>query len=486
MLAELSRSIKCKSVFYFLISIYRPELVRPSVGKHPTGIGQGTSGTSVIQASPNYSSSTTTPSQASVILTMTDHSVAVPVSNQHQVNASAVPQTLRVHTAAGAGTETVIQDGREIFTVDAQGTLTPIGASTGVGVVDHLSTVQHQQSQLPHHSTTVVPTMINQVVDTQTVTVTSLPPHSGAPILLEKALTSSASSSTMAVKTEPDVEPRDLSRFHPVDKMGFSKGNAFSSSSATDSETVMYGGQRVEISNKNLSEHSITSGHSKMVSSSKNENSSNNHHNHQSLPSALINSQSGRKVIGNIRADSIEIKTEDGEGIAPSLLETPAGGTVVLTSESRLPGTIFVNQTNNGEGNNNGNVQHSWNEQEGAPVYHWSRLVPLITADSNSSDTKEEFEEKPTINGDVIVNGQERDDDFAKQEILDDLTPDRKESFGQDLDFDIAADDDDVFISEYENNMSLSNKRRTQSLGALPGKDDPKSPRKVSYFICKK
>ena len=328
----------------------------------------------------------------------------------------------RVGFGVHPGSETVIQDGREVLTVEnrvpGNGPSASFSQSSPAGVVDARGTA---------------------------VTTIS---EGEVPVLLEKALTSS-----LSVKSEPELEPHDLSRFCQNERVGFS--NRISN----EPQKVIY--SSLAVSSSSINENCVRIETADYV------------------PTSTLSTRHPRKMqtgLTSERVETAEIKTEDRN--APSVVETP-GGTVILASERRVRGGVGQIRvvTRAGDGDDGSAVQTTWSERDGTPVYHWSQLVPLITTTPHSPlVTKGECsEDKPMTNGNVITNGQDPENKDAATDVIQD----RRESVGNETDFDPNTDDDDVFVSEYEGSLSAGNKRRTQSLGALPGKDDPKSPRKV-------
>lgn len=125
-----------------------------------------------------------------------------------------------------------------------------------------------------------------------------------------------------------------------------------------------------------------------------------------------------------------------------------------------------IHSTNDGRDENGFDNGQKGNQACGdshpIPVFPWHSLVPFLT---NQPSTSPVNSAPPSVST-----------------ITDQLLPSQSQSeiAGPGVTGDQEDGDDDVFLSTSEVGLSTNpSKRRTQSLSALPAKDEPKSPRKV-------
>lgn len=266
---------------------------------------------------------------------------------------------------------------------------------------------------------------------------------------------------SISLKSETARPPQNLSRFC-IEKLGFSNGNASGADmKMEEAEDVIVGGPEGEL---------VQLGSSVTLK---------------------LEGVQDPSIIGN------KIETDLGTSATKTFPRTQPG-TLILAAAA--PSTGAGNQvghclgvhvvTSGVEGHSANAVRETWSEIDERPVYHWSQLVPLITAASPpnpktetqaslGSDTGETS--KPAT---VAVPSGPAPPQAALGADCGSLegANERRESVGggQESEGELATDDDDVFVPDGDASLMESNKRRTQSLGALPMKEEPKSPRKVS------
>lgn len=403
-------------------------------------VSQIPGGTSVIRASPSHT----------VPVGQSPGSTTTMSMNHPQVTLSAAgPAGVHLHQAP----ESVIQDRRELLT-----TLNPRVTTMNNQVVN--------TSQHGHHPRVLGLPGVADTSGTNPPTVA----------ILEKVLTSSVPSTA---KTDPDQQPQDLSnRFHPIERSGFSsdKPGLTNGKSGSDCE------QRVS-ENSGEQEGLLLRANNAAVRDSR------VHVSEQSSVNSDVLKQETPDSKENL---TCQVKTEV-TPLTTSFMTGTSAGAVIITTEPR--GHITVSGSEQvvvppPSTREDLKEEVSWGEQHDQPTYHWSQLVPLITTPnrniSNQQQPKNEIDIKPTTNGDVLTNGGEHlgsTNDGVGNSRGAEGGQNRRESCNQDVDFDLSADDDDVFVTELESATSTNNKRRTQSLGSFSGKEEPKSPRKVCVGV---
>ncbi|XP_037781346.1 LOW QUALITY PROTEIN: protein capicua homolog [Penaeus monodon] len=407
--------------------IIRPELVRP-VTKLPSTVSQATGGTSVIRASPSHAMPVGQPHGVSSALSIQGPQATLAMTG---------PSGMRLHQAP----DSVIQDGRGVLTIHP-----------------HVSTLSSQvitTSSQGHHE---------KIMDSGEAVVSEAGQSSA--VILEKALTSASES-----KPDSEPQPQDLSnRFRPIERLGFSneQPDIADMKSGNDGEGHMGGSGEQEGLLLRASSATVREG--------------------------KINTSDQMTTIETVGIKKEEtpnqrtvVKTEV-MPLTTSYLTGPNSGAVIITqprSHVSLPSTDHV-MVDASSGKEEEGREVTWDQQQNQPMYHWSQLVPLITTPNrnanNQQPPKNEIEVKPATNGDVITNGkgiaESMNDGVAGNNRTREDGQERRESCSQETDFDMTADDDDVFLTDLDNTASTNNKRRTQSLGSFSGKEEPKSPRK--------
>lgn len=303
------------------------------------------------------------------------------------------------------------------------------------------------------------------------VTVTSSNNQSTVAIL-EKVLTSTVPNTA---KASNDSQPQDLSnRFRPVDKAGFSGEQA----TIVVEETV--GGEQIAGENNGEQEGLLLRAavRDSMIS----------------IPEQASFTNSGVKHDTSEDKNSVvnQAKSELTTLASPF---TTNGGAVIITTQQRGHGAAAEHVVIHTQAvKEEITVEAKWDNQQqqqsqphSQQTYHWSQLVPFITTPSKNvagqqqqQQGKSEADPKPTVNGDVTVNGN-RPTGSTSDARMSESGQSRRE-FSQDVDFDFA-DDDDVFVSDLDASTATTtdNKGRTRSLGSFSGKEEPKSPRKVRF-----
>lgn len=308
------------------------------------------------------------------------------------------------------------------------------------------------------------------------VTVTSANSQSTVAIL-EKVLTSSV---TNTAKTNSDSQPQDLSnRFHPVDNSGFSGDQ-----SIVVEENVNSGSEQNTGENSGEQEGLLLRANSAAVRDGM-----------ISIPEHGSFSNGATKQEVHDKNNVInQVKSE------LTTLASPftTNGAVIITTQHRGHGATAASEhvvIHTQAAKEEITVEAKWDnqqqQQQGQQTYHWSQLVPFITTPSKSvpgqQQTKSEADAKPTVNGDVTVNGKGHAGGTSDARGCEGGQS-RRESCGQDVDFDLSADDDEVFVSDLDASTTAAadNKGRTRSLGSFSGKEEPKSPRKVNFMLKRK
>lgn len=414
--------------------IIRPELLRP-VTKMPSTVSQVAGGTSVIRASPSHTLPVGQSPGSSATLNMNNPQVTVSTTGATGVHLHQAP-------------ESVIQDRRELLTLNSC-----------------VTTINNQVVNTSQHGHP------SRVLGLPGVTVTSgtNPPTVA---ILKKVLTSSVPSTA---KTDPDPQPQDLSnRFLPIEQSGFSNDHPGLTNGKSSSDCE----QRVS-ENGGEQEGLLLRANNAAVRDSR------IHVSEHSPVNADVPKQEAPDSKENL---ANQVKTEV-TPLTTSFLSGTSAGAVIITTEPR--GHIAVSGSEHvvvpsPSTREDLKEEVSWGEQHDQPTYHWSQLVPLITTPNRSMSNqqqqpKNDIDIKPTTNGDVLTNGGEHlgsTNDGVGGSRAGEGGQNRRESCSQDVEFDLSADDDDVFVTELESASSTNNKRRTQSLGSFPGKEEPKSPRK--------
>ncbi|XP_071548691.1 uncharacterized protein [Panulirus ornatus] len=414
--------------------IIRPELLRP-VTKMPSTVSQVAGGTSVIRASPSHTLPVGQSPGSSTTLNMNNPQVTVSTTGATGVHLHQAP-------------ESVIQDRRELLTLNSC-----------------VTTINNQVVNTSQHGHP------SRVLGLPGVTVTSgtNPPTVA---ILKKVLTSSVPSTA---KTDPDPQPQDLSnRFLPIEQSGFSNDHPGLTNGKSSSDCE----QRVS-ENGGEQEGLLLRANNAAVRDSR------IHVSEHSPVNADVPKQEAPDSKENL---ANQVKTEV-TPLTTSFLSGTSAGAVIITTEPR--GHIAVSGSEHvvvpsPSTREDLKEEVSWGEQHDQPTYHWSQLVPLITTPNRSisnqqQQPKNDIDIKPTTNGDVLTNGGEHlgsTNDGVGGSRAGEGGQNRRESCSQDVEFDLSADDDDVFVTELESASSTNNKRRTQSLGSFPGKEEPKSPRK--------
>lgn len=310
------------------------------------------------------------------------------------------------------------------------------------------------------------------------VTVTSANSQSTVAIL-EKVLTSSVPS---AAKANSDSQPQDLSnRFHPLDNSGFSG----SDQSIVVEENMTSSGEQNTDENNGEQEGLLLRANSAAVRDGMIAISEN-----ASFNSGAIK-QEGHDDKNNVLN---QVKSELTALASPF---TTNGGAVIITTQPRGHGAggasehVVIHTQGSKE---EITVEAKWDnqqQQQGQQTYHWSQLVPFITTPnktvSGQQQVKSQADVKPTVNGDVTVNGKGPAMSTSEARGCEGGQS-RRESCGQDVEFDFSADDDEVFVSDQDGSTAAAtdNKGRTRSLGSFSGKEEPKSPRKVKSTVKSK
>ncbi|KAB7498571.1 putative transcription factor capicua [Armadillidium nasatum] len=259
--------------------------------------------------------------------------------------------------------------------------------------------------------------------------------------VLEKQIVSSVDN-----KSEEISQPQDLSRFCHIEKMGFSNGSLQGDAKLEDVKEVVvnHEGDLMQIGSN------VTVKYEKLENEIKMENPDTSH-----IPKLYTRNQTSTLILAT-----------------PSV-------TQANSHRVEVQGINTLPLANSAIEEQNSNIQQdsSWSEIEGGrPVYHWSQLVPLITSASPSSTVSKTEEVVSNENGDINKVPSQLD---GYLQVTEQSGNERRESVSQESEYDMATDDDEVFLSEADGILLGSNsKRRTQSLGALPIKEEPKSPRK--------
>uniref|UniRef100_T1J6P3 HMG box domain-containing protein n=1 Tax=Strigamia maritima TaxID=126957 RepID=T1J6P3_STRMM len=103
-----------------------------------------------------------------------------------------------------------------------------------------------------------------------------------------------------------------------------------------------------------------------------------------------------------------------------------------------------------------------WNDSRSIPVFPWHSLVPFLTNNRSASPCSA----PPSLTAEPSSSNNPISNDSAGQDQV--LLADQDDG------------DDDVFVSNTDSEDVLTSaKRRSQSLSALPAKEEPKSPRKM-------
>lgn len=412
----------CIYLLHLYFVFHRPELLRP-VTKMPSTMVHVAGGTSVIRASPSQ---------------------GVPMGQPQGITN---PQDATSHQTP----ESVIQDRRYIHNF-----------SRGIGI-NNQALASHQA----HASRILAPG----------VTVTSAN-NQATVAILEKVLTSTVPNTA---KANNDSQPQDLSnRFRPVDKSGFNSEQA----TIVVEETVGSSGEQMTGENSGEQEGLLLRANSAAVRDGM-----------ISLPEQVSFTNSGGKHDAGEDKNSVvnQAKSELTTLASPF---TTNGGAVIITTQQRGIGataehvvihTQAVKEEITVEAKWDNHQQQQQQQQQGQQTYHWSQLVPFITAPNKNAQgqqqqSKGEADAKPTVNGDVTVNGKGPTGSTSEARMSE-SGQSRRELCGQDVDFDFA-DDDDVFVPDLDaaTTTTTDNKGRTRSLGSFSGKEEPKSPRKVSAW----
>lgn len=404
--------------------IIRPELVRP-VTKLPSTVGQATGGTSVIRASPSHAMPVAQASGLSSTLSIQGPQVTLSLTGAPAVQFHPAP-------------ESVIQDGRGLLTLQQRVTTTVDNQVISGVIREDPSRVEAASEVHPETSE----------------------PQSA---LLEQALTTSSVSNR--TKIDPDSQPQDLSnRFRPVEQAGFSNG----CTSDGKPEGHISVGNIGEQEGLLLRANDMTVREARMSVTE-----------HVSSVEMVKEEPSERMhVSGDMKPMITTLPTSVISGA------TPGHGALIITTQPRVQVTatgsehvMVHSQSTKEEGEREGVELQQGN------IYHWSQLVPLITTPNKtmtSQQPKNEEEVPPATNGTLLTNGGGHTAETTSDGIVNNngIEGGQRESCSQDVDFDLTADDDDVFLTDVDTTASTNNKRRTQSLGSFSGKDEPKSPRK--------
>ncbi|KAK8742721.1 hypothetical protein OTU49_001642, partial [Cherax quadricarinatus] len=410
--------------------IIRPELLRP-VTKLPSTVSQVTGGTSVIRASPSHT----------VPMGQSPGSSSLSINNPQVTLSPAGPTSVHLHQ----GPESVIHDRREHLTLNPR--------------VTTINSQVINVSQQGHPSRGLGGSVVAVTSGATQPTVA----------ILEKVLTSSIPSTA---KDDTHSQPEDLSsRFRPIDQSGFNNERSDLTDGKSDFDCKRVSGSCGEQEGLLLRANNASVRDSRL---------------HILEQSSLNLDITKQETPDNKENITNQVKTEV-TPLTTTFVTGATAGAVIITTQPRchIAGSesdqVVVHQTpreDMGE-------EVNWDEhQPDQPTYHWSQLVPLITTPnrsvSNQHQPKNETDLKPTTNGDVLANGRghmgSTSDGVGGNKC--EGGQNRRESCGQDVDFDLSADDDDVFVTDLETATSTNNKRRTQSLGSFSGKEEPKSPRK--------
>lgn len=413
--------ISCLYISLLLIHLFiyfvftRPELLRP-VTKMPSTMAHVAGGTSVIRASPSHGVSMGQPQG---------------ITN---------PQDAASHPAP----ESVIQERRYIHSF-----------TRGISI--------NNQGLASHHGQ--VPRIL-----APGVTVTSTNNQSTVAIL-EKALKSNVPNTA---KANNDSQPQDLSnRFRPVDKSGFSGEQT----TIVVEETIGPSGEQI-VSGENTGEQEglLLRAKSATVRDGM-----------ITIPEQASFTNSGAKH--EISEDKNSVNQAKSELTTLASPFTTNGGAVIITTQPRGDGTAAEHVVIHTQPvKDEITVEAKWDnqqQQQGQQTYHWSQLVPFITTPNKSipgqqqQQGKGEADAKPTVNGDISVNGKGPLGSTSDAQASE--SGQSRREFCQDVDYDFSADDDDVFVSDLDASTTTTtdNKGRTRSLGSFSGKEEPKSPRKV-------
>lgn len=428
----LKKNVKVQKKFNSLYYSCRPELVRP-VTKLPSTVSQATGGTSVIRASPSHAMPVGQPHGVSSALSIQGPQATLAMTG---------PSGMRLHQAP----DSVIQDGRGVLTIHP-----------------HVSTLSSQvitTSSQGHHE---------KIMDTGEAVVSEAGQSSA--VILEKALTSASES-----KPDSEPQPQDLSnRFRPIERLGFSneQPDIADMKSGNDGEGHVGGSGEQEGLLLRASSAAVREGKINMSDQA------------TTIETIGIKKEETPNQRTVVKTEVMPLTT--------SYLTGPSSGAVIITqprSHVSLPSTDHV-MVDASSGKEEEGREVTWDQQQNQPMYHWSQLVPLITTPNRNSNNqqppKNEIEVKPATNGDVITNGkgiaEGMNDGVAGNNRTREDGQERRESCSQETDFDMTADDDDVFLTDLDNTASTNNKRRTQSLGSFSGKEEPKSPRKVCVGV---
>ena len=350
----------------------------------------------------------------------------------------------------------------------------PVGITTAQDLAAHQTPESVIQDRRYIHNTIARGISLNnQVIATHQghasrvlapgVTVTSANSQSTVAIL-EKVLTSSVPNTA---KANSDSQPQDLSnRFHPVDNSGFSGDQSIvveenvSTGDNTEQNTGEQEGLLLRAKSATVREGIMT------------------------IPEhGSFAKQDGLDDKNNVLN---QVKSELTALTSPF---TTNGGAVIITTQHRGHGPTAASEhvvIHTQAAKEEITVEAKWDnqqQQQGQQTYHWSQLVPFITTPSKNApgqQVKSETEAKPTVNGDVTVNGKGHTVSTSNEGGQS-----RRESCGQEVDFELSADDDEVFVSDLDAAAAATtdNKGRTRSLGSFSGKEEPKSPRKVKFGV---
>lgn len=334
----------CSNGTYLILCFVfnRPELLRP-VTKMPSTMVHVAGGTSVIRASPSQ---------------------GVPVGQSQGI-------TNQQDASSHPTPESVIQERRYIHNF-----------SRGIGINSQTLT-SHQG----HASRILAPG----------VTVTSSNNQSTVAIL-EKVLTSTVPNTA---KANNDSQPQDLSnRFRPVDKSGFNSEQA----TIVVEETVASSGEQITGENSGEQEGLLLRANSAAVRDGM-----------ISIPEQASFNNSGVKHDTSENKNSVVSQTKAELSALASPFATN-GGAVIITTQQRGHGAAAEHVVIHTQAvKEEITVEAKWDnqqqqQQQGQQTYHWSQLVPFITTPnknvSGQQQGKSDADAKPTVNGDVTVNGK--------------------------------------------------------------------------------
>ncbi|KAG0720320.1 hypothetical protein GWK47_048741 [Chionoecetes opilio] len=364
----------------------------------------------------------------------------------------------------------------------------PVGLTNPQDLATHQASESViQERRFIHNAITRGITINNQLVATHQghasrvlapgLTVTSANSQSTVAIL-EKVLTSTVPNTA---KAHSDSQPQDLSnRFHPVDSSGFSGDR-----SIVVGENMSSSGERNAGENSGEQEGLLLRANSAAVRDGM-----------ISIPEhASFSNGATKQDVHDDKNNVIhQVKSELTTLASPF---TTNGGAVIITTQHRGHGTAagpehVVIHTQGAK--EEITVEAKWDnqqqQQQGQQTYHWSQLVPFITAPSKSvigqQQAKVEVDVKPAVNGDVTVNGKGHAGSTSDARVGEGGQS-RRESCGQEVEGELSADDDEVFVSETDaSTPAATDNKRTRSLGSFSGKEEPKSPRKVKYRVQRK